>query len=156
MGMAKSFEREQMSAAVARDLKKRGPETKAQDPETKEPTPETMLPDDCPGKAGLTAPVLTCKNHPDRPVKFDSLNRSMGLCQECVTKRGRESGRMSNKHGATAPPFYIPLNQAKYADLKGWLIAQAAENERTLQQQIMFSLKQFASKGRIIFEQRPD
>ncbi len=82
-----------------------------------------------------------CKNHPDRPAKIDSLGRSMALCQECLSIPGYKSGVENHKRGLTTPPVSIPLNQAKYAELKAWLEEQAEENERSLLQEIMFRLK---------------
>lgn len=65
----------------------------------------------------------------------------MRLCDECLSKRGMESGTENARSGKTSPPVSIPLNQPKYADLKEWLLAQAEENERSLLQEIMFRLK---------------
>jgi hypothetical protein len=78
---------------------------------------------------------LPCKNHPEVSVKFDHLGRSMGFCEECVAERGRKNGEIRIQ---TVP---IPLNQPKYADLKKWLEDQGEENERSLQQEIMYRLK---------------
>jgi hypothetical protein len=87
-------------------------------------------------------PERPCKNHPDRPARIDSLGRSMGICDECLTARGRAAGISNQERGVSSPPVSIPLNHAKYAKIKEWLKAQAEENERSLQNEIMFLLKQ--------------
>lgn len=86
-------------------------------------------------------PKPSCNNHPDRPAKIDRLGRSMALCDECLSIRGRKAGIDNHKRGLTSPPVSIPLNQAKYAELRTWLDIQAEENERSLQNEIMFRLK---------------
>ena len=86
-------------------------------------------------------PAHPCKNHPYRESVIDSLGRNTRYCSECHQERGRRSGKMSQEHGKTGDPVSIPLNQGKYAELKIWLEEQAAENERSLNQEIMFRLK---------------
>jgi hypothetical protein len=102
-----------------------------------------VAPDNHPDVRPLYAegPSPTCKNHSDRPAKIDNLGRSMGLCSECLSARGRKAGLENTARGITAPPMSIPLNLAKYEDLKNWLITQAEENERTLQHEIIYRLK---------------
>lgn len=78
---------------------------------------------------------------PGSPVKIDKLGRSMGMCQACVAARGRRIGIEAYKAQKITPPVAIPLNQAKYAELREWLVAQADENERTLQAEIIYRLK---------------
>jgi hypothetical protein len=78
---------------------------------------------------------------PGSPVKIDRLGRSMGMCETCLSARGRRSGLENTRLGKTSPPVAIPLNQAEYAELKEWLEEQAKEYERTLQREIMYRLK---------------
>jgi hypothetical protein len=87
-----------------------------------------------------TCPRPDCKA-PGSPVKIDKLGRAMGFCAACLVARGRQGGIESHKNGRTAAPYYIPLNLEKWAELRQWLQAQADENERTLQAEIMFRLK---------------
>lgn len=82
-----------------------------------------------------------CPTHPEAPQRIDKLGRWMGMCGECLSKRGKECGEQNYKRGVTAPPMAIPLNLPKYAELKAWLVEQADENERNLMQEIMFTLK---------------
>lgn len=125
-----------MTPAVARDLGKKqkpglSPVTLPEGSQAGTPAPLTA--------AGSSVP--TCKNHPEVPAKIDSLGRSMGLCPACLTARGRASGTKNTALGLTSAPVAIPLNQAKYAEIRQWLGEQAAENERTLLQEIMYRLK---------------
>lgn len=87
-----------------------------------------------------TCPRPDCEA-PGSPVKIDRLGRNMGMCVACMSAKGRKAGINNHERGLTAPPVSIPLNQGKYAEIKAWLEAQADENERTLQAQIMYVLK---------------
>jgi hypothetical protein len=82
---------------------------------------------------------LACKNHPDRLARVDRLGRTMRFCQECLAERGRKTGSLNFAN--QTPPMTIPLNAPEYAELKEWLLAQAAEYERTLAKEIMYRLK---------------
>jgi hypothetical protein len=85
--------------------------------------------------------VRYCKTHPEVPQRIDKLGRFMGMCNECLAARGKKRGEENCEKGVAAPPMSIPLNWAKYSELKAWLVAQADENERTLTQEIMHILK---------------
>jgi hypothetical protein len=123
-----------MTAAVARDLAKK---------QERAPMPPAEPAD----SHGSVRPLYSeqyfpvCKNHPTVSAKIDSLGRSMGLCAECLTARGRAFGTKNTAMGLTSPPVAIPLNQAQYAEIRQWLKEQAAENKRTLLQEIMYRLK---------------
>jgi hypothetical protein len=82
---------------------------------------------------------LACKNHTDRLARVDVLGRTMRFCQECLVERGRKTGSQNFAH--FQPPFSIPLNAPEFAELKEWLVIQAAEYERTLPREIMYRLK---------------
>jgi hypothetical protein len=99
------------------------------------------LPVDIPESRPGPLPEFPCKNHLDRPARFDSMGRNMRFCSECLSKRGQDSGTENARSGKTSAPVAIPLNQMKYSDLKEWLVAQAEENERTLSAEIMYRLK---------------
>ncbi len=115
---------------------KGGPPGPPISPETPEALPLPMITD-----IADIQTLHTCKKHLERPAKIDRLGRSMGLCEECLSERGRASGIKGQYARLTGPPVSIPLNQGKYAELKAWLEKQAAENERTLTQEIMYRLK---------------
>jgi hypothetical protein len=82
-----------------------------------------------------------CTHPPDRPARIDSLGRNMRLCTKCLATRGRMVIKANRDEGKTGPPFYLPLNQGKYAGLKDRLEDSAEENERSLVQEIMYWLK---------------
>ena len=82
-----------------------------------------------------------CPTHPKVPQRIDKLGRWMGMCTECLSARGKKCGEQNVERGNTAPPIFIPLNLARYSELKQWLIEQADQNERTLQKEIMMILK---------------
>jgi hypothetical protein len=65
----------------------------------------------------------------------------MGLCNECLSDRGRASGIRGQYSGKTGPPVSIPLNQERFAEIKTWLEESAKEYERTMNEEIMFRLK---------------
>ena len=74
----------------------------------------------------------------------------MHFCVECISERGRKSGEMVQARGLTGAPVSIPLNQGKYQELKSWLEREAEENERSLQQEIMFRLKRAMRKADVL------
>lgn len=134
--------------SVAEAEKMLGPEKVAavfQEPEMKPLSPEQIRE----GRAAVarlgqrfSGTQPTCKEHPDQPSVIDRLGRDTRYCRECHQARGRASGMLAQKKGLTGPPVAIPLNQEKYAGLKKWLQEQAEDNERSLNQEIMFRLKQ--------------
>ncbi len=99
----------------------------------------TPLPSGARGMPPPLHPDLACKNHLDRPARIDRLGRTMRFCQECLAARGRKTG--SQNFTNQTPPFSIPLNVPEFAEVKEWLVAQAAEYERTLAREIMYRLK---------------
>jgi hypothetical protein len=129
-----------MTPAVARDLG-----IVSAPPLTPAPVRQNDL---APAEIDVQPPTPTCNNHPDRPAKIDRLGRSMSLCVECLSVRGRKAGIRNHERGLTAPPVSIPLNLAKYAPVREWIEAQAKENERTLQAEIMYRLK-LAMRGTV-------
>lgn len=82
-----------------------------------------------------------CHKHPDRPARIDRLGRSMGLCEECVAARGQKWVADNKRLGRNYAPVGIPLNAPQYAELRAWLVEEAAELEQDLAQQIMYRLK---------------
>lgn len=86
-------------------------------------------------------PQFPCKKHPERESIVDKLGRPMGLCKECLSERGRASGLKGQYSGRTGPPVSIPLNQERFAEIKTWLEESAKENERTMNEEIMYRLK---------------
>ena len=103
-------------------------------------------------KLGIVAPAPPpearyCPAHPEVLQRVDKLGRWMGMCDECLSTRGKKCGEQNIERGTTAPPVFIPLNLPKYAELKAWLEAQAEEGERKLMQQIMFILKMAWRQG---------
>ena len=100
-----------------------------------------------------TCPRPDCEA-PGSPVKIDKLGRSMGMCQACVSARGRRGG-FSAQSGKLSASVEVMLNEAKYADLKAWLEAQADENERTLLQEIMYRLKLSMRQTKIQHFEKP-
>jgi len=107
----------------------------------KPPKSEEILPELPEKQIETQAETRYCPKHPKARQRIDALGRWMGMCDECLSARGREAGIQNAKKGVTAPPMAIPLNLPKYAELKAWLEAQADEHERTLTQQIVFILK---------------
>ena len=91
--------------------------------------------------------VRYCKAHPKVPQRKDRLGRWMGMCDECLSARGKKWGEENFRKGVTAAPMTIPLNLPQYADLKAWLGKQAEFGERKLWQQIMFILKMAYFQG---------
>jgi len=91
--------------------------------------------------------VRYCKAHPKVPQRKDRLGRWMGMCDECLSARGKKRGEENFRKGVTAAPMTIPLNLPQYADLKAWLGKQAEFGERKLWQQIMFILKMAYFQG---------
>jgi hypothetical protein len=140
--------KDSMTPAVARDLGKGGlTSVKSAVVFKDEAEAERVL---GPGKVPAATVAVAedtplCKNpdcpSPGSPAKIDKLGRSMGLCLKCLSARGRKVGIGNYERGITSAPVSIPLNQAKYAEIKAWLETQAAENERTLQAEIMYRLK---------------
>jgi hypothetical protein len=103
-------------------------------------------------KMGIVPPpdaqeVRYCKTHPEVPQKMDKLGRWMGMCAACVSIRGKKCGVQNFERGVTAPPMFIPLNLPKYAGLKNWIVSQADDEDRTLQMQIIYILKQAWKQG---------
>lgn len=99
-------------------------------------------------KAPAAPEVRYCKHHPDTPD-----HKNTGLCLNCLGERAaansrNRKGRKTSTGETPVPPDnnWVPvcknhLRQAKYAELKVWLEEQAKENERTLNQEIMYRLK---------------
>jgi|WetSurMetagenome_2_1015567.scaffolds.fasta_scaffold46588_3 hypothetical protein len=126
-------------AAVTRMVESRDKAREAARQSSEPVAPEATVKDNL--TVQLPPPDLACKNHPDRLAKIDSLGRNMRICNECMAERGQRSAQANRDSGVTGAPFFIPLNAGKWAELKSWLEEQAGENERTLQQEIMFRLK---------------
>lgn len=88
-----------------------------------------------------------CPTHPEVLQRKDKLGRWMGMCDECLSARGKKCGKQNFERGVTAPPMSIPLNLPKYAELKAWLEAEALEHEQTLTGAIMYVLKMAWRQG---------
>ena len=132
--------KDKMTPAVRRDFRKNGARDQGagEGLRTAGETPAPLMP----APTGPVPPEPRCSEHPERPAVIDIMGRNMGKCKECLSARGREGGLKSQERKATAQPFFISLNQGKYAELKVWLEETAEDNERTLPQQIMFLLRQ--------------
>lgn len=142
---------EKMTPAVARDLRKGGSasvkgamvfkseaEAAVHVPESKTSAPSippVMALGEIP-----TCPRPDCEA-PGSPVKIDKLGRSMGMCQACVSARGRRGAIEAHTLGKPPAPLLAMFDDPKHADLKKWLEEQAAEYERTLLQEIIYRLK---------------
>jgi len=111
-------------------------------PAIKKSQPAHEVKPETPAALALAAVAPMCKNHPDVPAKIDKLGRSLGLCDNCLSQRGSESGALAQHSGRTGPPFCIPINTAEWAELKKWLVAQSKDAVRTLQQEVMYRLKE--------------
>jgi hypothetical protein len=160
VGRKKKGVKEKMTPAVRRDLRKGGSasvkgavvfKTEAEAERVLGPgkvPPDVRQTDLVQPEINVQPPEPTCNNHPDRPAKIDRLGRSMAMCAECLSIRGRKAGIGNHERGLTSPPVSIPLNQAKYAEVRDWLETSAEENERSLQNEIMYQLK-LAMRGAV-------
>jgi hypothetical protein len=148
VGRKPNMSKEKMTPAVARDLgivpAPPVPPVRQNTPAESEidaqPAPVVTYPLSAFADEIPTCPRPDCEA-PGSPVKIDRLGRNMGMCVACISARGRKAGINNHERGLTAPPVSIPLNLAKYSEIKAWLEAQAEENERTLQAEIIFRLK---------------
>lgn len=83
--------------------------------------------------------VPMCKTCGEAPAKIDSLGRNMGSCRKCLADRNRPQLEKGSK--SVFAPFYLPLNDPRFAKIKQWLEAEAEEFVRDLPQEVMYRLK---------------
>lgn len=83
--------------------------------------------------------IPLCKVCGKEPAKIDSLGRNMGACRKCLAIRNRDQLALGSKSGYA--PFYIPLNDPRFAEIKQWLEGEAEEAVRELPQEVMYRLK---------------
>jgi hypothetical protein len=76
-----------------------------------------------------------CKTHPDRPAVINRKGVSMGKCRECLVRDGKNGGRITG-----SPVRYI-LRDPRHQELLKFLQESAEENERTLEQEVIYCLK---------------
>lgn len=84
--------------------------------------------------------VNPCPNHPDREQKIGKNGKRLGVCEECLSTRPSIKNLNYLHDGRKC--FVQLYFHEKHLDLKAWLDKEAEENERTIQQQIIFLLKQ--------------
>lgn len=128
--------KEQMTAAVARDLKKRVPGSgfrvsgKAAT-EARNPEPKTR-------NLASKPPEHPCPEHPGRERHRDKVDRLLPFCRECYAERGK--GNL--KPGRGCRPGNIVLSfPEKYAALREWLDADAEEYVRSPAESVLYYLK---------------
>jgi hypothetical protein len=90
----------------------------------------------------LSPPVNPCPNHPDREQRIGKHGKSLGVCNECLATR--PSMQNLNLIRGGRERFVQLYFREKHLDLKVWLEREAEENERTIQEQVLYTLK----KGR--------
>ena len=83
-------------------------------------------------------PVNPCPNHPDREQRVGKNGKRLGVCDLCLKARPGVKNLEKGHQGRLVQVFF----QDKHLDLKTWLDQEAESNERTIQQQIIFLLKQ--------------
>jgi hypothetical protein len=84
-------------------------------------------------------PVHPCPNHEDREQKVGRNGRRLGVCDECLSTRDSTKNLDRAREGGRMVQLYF---HDKHLDLKAWLDKEAESNERTIQQEIIYLLKQ--------------
>lgn len=87
-------------------------------------------------------PVHPCPNHPDREQRVAKNGKRLGVCDECLSTRS-STKNLSCIHGGRSRFVQIYFRD-KHLELKKWLDKEAEEEERSIQEQILYTLK----KGR--------
>jgi hypothetical protein len=100
-----------------------------------EPPPETS-PSPSPPDNGNVPKCKTCQ---EEPSIIDSLGRDMGICRKCLARRAKKN--LDLGHKTSFAPFYIPLNDPRFDEIKKWLEAGAVELEQDLPAAVMYRLK---------------
>lgn len=108
---------------IARCLTCTSPIKKLETPRKDQPMP----------KAGAESPK--CKTHPDRDAVINKRGVSTGKCQECIVANGKAGGRL------TGNPVLYMLREPRHQELLKFLQESAEENERTLEQEVVYRLK---------------
>ena len=85
------------------------------------------------------SPVHPCPNHLDREQKISKAGKRLGGCAECLSTRDSTKNLDRTRGAGRMVQLYF---HDKHLDLKAWMDKEALENERTIQQQIIFLLKQ--------------
>lgn len=88
-----------------------------------------------PGPNVALEPVPKCKRHPDRDAIVNGRGISTGKCRECIETDGKTGGDIRKN------PVAFMLRYPRYKALLDDLQKAADENERTLEQEVIFRLK---------------
>jgi hypothetical protein len=73
------------------------------------------------------------------PEKIDKLNRGMSECSKCLGNRGKKNLELGSR--SSWVPFYIPLNDPRFGEIKKWLVKEAEDAVRELPQEVIYRLK---------------
>lgn len=83
--------------------------------------------------------MLLCKKCQQEPAIIDRMGRNMGFCRSCLAAQTKNN--LAKGPAAAYTPCNIPLNAPRYAPIKEWLLTEAEEANRNLDQEIMYRLK---------------
>jgi hypothetical protein len=108
------------------------PSAKPSPPPQKEPRMSAFVPPDTP-------PVHPCPYHPNREQHTGKGGKRLGVCKECLSTRQSVRNLTTGQDKGRFVQVYFRDN---HLDLKAWLDKEALKNERTIQQEIIYLLRQ--------------